>query len=1118
MQWLAHISVRRSVFAAVLMILVLVVGAAGYTRLGLDEYPNIDIPLVVILTPLPGAAAEEVESDITNKIEGAVNTLGGVAELRSVSQEGLSQVIVNFVLERDGDAAAQDVRDKVSSVLSELPAGIEPPVISKFDVGASPILLLAVRTNLPIREATELTDKQIRRQLENINGVGQVSLVGGQAREVQVWLDPVALRARGLTPPDVMRALAAQNVTMPGGSLDTGPQSLALRIAGRVNTLEDLGRIVLREIDGHPVRLNDVARVEDGAEQEVSYAQLDRDRTIVLSVRKQSGKNTVVVVDTVKERLAEIEKKLPEGTRLEIIRDNSAVVRTGIHAVQEHLIVGALLAALTVLIFLANVKSTIITVLSIPISIVGTFGVMWFAGVTLNFLTLLALALAVGIVIDDAIVVLENIVRFIDEKGLKPFPAAILATKEIGLAVLATTLSLMAVFVPVAFMDGIVGRFLKEFGLTMAFSIGVSLIVSFTITPALCARWLPGPSAKGAPGHGHSPNNVLSRIVELMYRPIEKGYMSVLRWSMAHRWVIVLMCVLSLGSCAPLASTLPKGFLPSDDRGQFEVNLRTPEGSSLQATRLITERVADDIRSLPGVVQTLLTVGENSSGSNSSKVYVFLTDPRERSLEQLDIMALAREKVLAKLPPEVKATAGEVNSFSGGGSTANIQFAVSGPDLDKLAEHAKRISEELKKVPGAVDVDSTLVIGKPEIQAVIDRERAADLGVLVADVANSLQLFVDGAKATTFAEKGESYDVRIRADASFRANPAMLALVSVPSSKHGTVPLSSLVSMKTDTGPARIEHLDRQRQVTLLANNAPGFGEDTIITELQRIIADQHLGDEYSVTPLGRAKESGKAASGFLLVFALAFLAMYLVLAAQFDSWLHPITILLTLPLTVPFAFLSLHIFNQTLNLFSGLGLLVLFGVVKKNAILQIDHTNHLRSLGMPRLEAILQANKDRLRPILMTTLAFVAGMVPLVTSRGIGAGQNQTTGALVLGGQSLSLLLTLLAVPIAYSFFDDITERIRLWRGAVADKGEHEIDGIIGVDGLADHVAQVNVNPVEYRSSLSSIAPQSASFPPPPPSFRRLPRQDFASSFGSIFDEKTTNSPTQPRGPNDLG
>lgn len=1044
MQWLADVCVRRPVFATVLMLVLVVLGGVSYSGLGLDTFPNVDFPVVVITTRLPGAAAAEMESDVSDKIEGAVNTLGGIDELRSSSSEGVSLVVVTFALEKDVDAAAQEVRDKVNQVLGDLPRGIDPPVVAKIDPSASPVLFIAAKAeNLPIREITEIVDKSVRRQIETIDGVGQVSLIGGRKRQIKVLLDPVLLRSSGLTPLDVQRAIATQNLNVPGGSVESGPTSATLRIAGRVGSVEELGRIVVRQVADHPVRVSDVAKVVDAEEDEATYAQFDDERTVVLSIKKQSGKNTVAVVDSVLARMGEIEKTLPKGVKLDVVYDNSGVIRTSMHAVLEHLVVGAVLAAIIVLLFLGNGRSTAIAAFAIPVSIIGTFAVMSALGFTLNFLTLLALALAVGLVIDDAIVVLENIVSFIERKGMKPYPAAILATKEIGLAVLATTLSLMAVFVPVAFMDGVVGRFLQSFGLTMASAILVSLIVSFSLTPMLSARWLKShvPGAK---------KPLLERVVDVFYRPIERVYMTMLRFSMQHRWLIVLLCFAALGSIGPIGGQLAGGFIPPNDKAQFEIAVRAPEGRTVADTRLIAERIAGQARQLPNVIHALVTIGEDDRQTpNLAKIRVLLTDPRERELTQEQLMDMARQRIVLKQPPELRVNVAEIPDFSGGGqSSAAVQYAISGPDLDEVGRIANRVTAELRAVPGAVDVDNTLIVGKPEIRAEVLRDRAADLGVSISDIANTLQLFVGGLKVSNYAEGGEQYDVRVRAEAAYRADLASLAMVSVPSTKLGSVPLSALVSMKETTGPSTIDRIGRSRQITLLASSAPGVGDSRIEQALKDIVAKNHLPPGYRLLPLGRTKEAEKMGKAFAFAFGMSFVFMYLILAAQFESWSSPFIILLTLPLTVPFALLSLLLFGQSINMFSMLGILVLFGVVKKNAILQIDHTNNLRAQGLPRLEAILEANRDRLRPILMTTLAFVAGMIPLVLSKGVGAGFNRAMAGIVVGGQTFSLLLTLLATPVIYSLFDDLVNVVtRPFQKARGDDG-----GRADLDRLLHH------------------------------------------------------------------
>jgi hydrophobe/amphiphile efflux-1 (HAE1) family protein len=1015
------------------MLVVIVFGMLGYSRLGVDQFPNVDIPVVVITTRLDGAAPEEIETDVSDKIESAVNTISGIDELRSISSEGISTVVVSFKLEKNSDVGAQEVRDKVDQAMKDLPRGIDPPIVSRIDTGAGAVLLVAVHGKGSIREVTEMADKRVRRQIESIFGVGQVDIIGGLGRQVNVWLKPVEMRSYGITSADVQRAISMQNLSTPGGVVESGPSRITLRVEGRVQSVADLARVVVKETQGRSIRLEDVARIEDGTQEEQTYASLDNDRTVVLSIKKQSGQNTLEVVDAVTQKLTQIQKTLPEGSTLEVVRDNSGVIRTGTEAVKEHLLIGSLLASLVVLLFLGNFRSTIIAAIAIPVSVVGTFGVMYLAGYTLNFLTLLALALAVGIVIDDAIVVLENIVRHIDELDMKPFPAAVAATKEIGPAVLATTLSLMAVFVPVAFMSGIVGRFLASFGLTMAFSIGVSMFVSFTLTPMLAARLI----RKGAHDGKDTISRILGSFVNVFYRPIERVYMKLLGGAMRHRWVVVLACVGALGSCGPIASRVPGGFLPEDDQAQFEINVRGPEGQSLQATRLFVERMASDVKRVDGVAHTLVTVGEGDAhSSNIGKIYALLSDPKDRAASQFQIMDQVRAEIIAKAPPSYRITSGEVAAFSNGGqSNANVQVAITGPDIDALARYATHITDKLKQDPNALDVDNSLVLGKPELKVRILRDRAAELGVRVSDIASTLQLVIGGQKVSTYAEGGEEYDVRLRADARYRADADSLALVTVPSTKNGAVALSNLVKLENATGPSEINRLGRQRQVTIMANAKAG-ADSKVMAAIQEAAKAENMPPSYTVQGVGRSKESGKLAMNFAVCLGMSFVLMYLVLAAQFESWLHPITILVSLPLTVPFALLSLLIFHQTLNIFSGLGLIVLFGVVKKNSILQIDHTNHLRKLGKPRFEAIMEANRDRLRPILMTTLAFVAGMIPLMTSKGIGAGKDHTTGAVILGGQTLSLLLTLLAVPVVYSLFDDVS----LWF-ARRTKGSEEVD-----------------------------------------------------------------------------
>src|SRR5919202_3805024 len=624
MQCLAALCVKRPVFASVLILSLTVVGAFAFTLLGVDRFPKVDFPTVVVTTVQPGAAPEQIETEISDKIEEAVNTISGIDELRSISSEGVSQVMVSFVLEKDTDVAAQEVRDKVNGVLPLLPKTIQQPRVDRFDPDASPVLSIALTANKPVREVTEYADKVLRRQLESVSGVGQVLVLGGRQRQINLWLDGDRLRAYNLTVNDVARALQGQNIEIPGGRMDQGPQSVTLRTRGRVQSVAEFGDIVVREEGGHPVRVSDVAQVEDGETEPETVANVDGAGTVLLQVRRQSGTNTVEVVREVKRRLNELKAALPPGYDVRVVRDTSEFIEASTHKVEEHLVVGSILAALVVLLFLTNLQSTIISAIAIPTSIIATFGLIWYMGFTLNSMTMLALTLSVGIVIDDAIVVLENIYRFIEEKHDDQFHAAVDATQEIGLAVLATTLSLVAIFVPVGFMGGIVGRFMKSFGLTMAFAILVSLVVSFTLTPMLAARWL-----KVDP-HGKDKHSSKDSRV---FHAIDRFYTRLLEWSMAHRGIVAGVAVLVLLSSVPLFMAANKNFMPQDDQSEFEVNLRAPEGTSLEATEVIANRIANTVRQrIPEVAYTLVTVGGDPAQTrNLANVYVRLTPVEERA-------------------------------------------------------------------------------------------------------------------------------------------------------------------------------------------------------------------------------------------------------------------------------------------------------------------------------------------------------------------------------------------------------------------------------------------------------------------------------------------------------
>lgn len=1069
MQWLAEVCVKRPVFATMLILSLVVVGLFSFVSLGVDLFPKIDFPTITITVLNPGASPEEIETEITEKIEEAVNTISGIDELRSTSVEGIAQVFVAFVLEKDVNVAAQEVENRVQTVIPNLPDTAKQPTVQKLDTDAAPVLRISVSAPTSLREVTEVAKNRIKERIESVNGVGQITIIGGQERQINVWVDPDKMRSYNVTPAEVSAALRIQNIEFPSGRLDEGQKETSVRTMGKIQKPSEFDNVVVATRGTYQVRIKDLGYTEDGAEEIRSEARLNGKPAVTLIVSKQSGQNTVAVAHEIKERLKEIvgDKEngiagtLPPGFELRIIGDNSIFIENSLDAIEEHLILGSILASIVVFLFLWNFRATFIAALAIPTSIISTFALMYAMGYTLNSITMLSLTLMVGIVIDDAIVVLENIYRFIEEKGMEPFQAAIEGTREIGMAVFATTVSLMAVFVPIGFMQGIVGRFMSSFGLTASFAVGISLLVSFTLTPMLAARLIKRPKSKlvgeeevpspmshvpdeltamgGSDAYGTRDSGTRDSESDSKhtswFRHVDGVYTFLLRFSMAHRWVIVLLCVFVFATIFPLFVGIPgtgwsgvgKNFLPVDDQSQYEVTIRAPEGSSLGATAQIFERAAAEIRKMPGVTDTLVTVGGGQQQVvNSGSIYVKLAPVEERDRSQENMMAATRDLFTdkQKFPTELRTAVQQVAAFSGGGfRNANVQFLIAGPDLKKLEDYSSKVLEKMKTIPDAVDVDSTLISGKPEVRLEIDRDVAADLGVRIGDVSQALNTLVAGQEATTFNEGTDQYEVHVRAINTYRSDIEGLKRIIVPSAKLGLVTLDRLVKVSSGTGPSSIDRTNRQRQVTLLANTRPGGSATSITGEIDGFVKTLGLPPGYRTGYVGQSKELGKSLYYFALAIVLSFIFMYIVLAAQFESFIHPVTILLTLPLSIPFGIVSLLIMGQTVNIFSGLGLLLLFGVVKKNAILQIDHTMNLRSQGMNRYDAIIQANRDRLRPILMTTIALVAGMIPLVLSTGAGSGTNRSIGVLVVGGQSLCLLLTLLAVPVFYSLFDDASE-----------------------------------------------------------------------------------------------
>jgi HAE1 family hydrophobic/amphiphilic exporter-1 len=1057
MQKLAEICIRRPVFAMMLILTLVVVGGAGYVNLGVDRFPSVDLPVVRIAARLPGASPAEMESLVAQPLEEAVNTIEGINELRSVCGAGNAFVVVTFNLDRDIDVAAQDVRDRVAAVLRQLPRDMDPPTITKADTDQEPVLSIAVSGPRSPRELTEIADKLIKPQLERSPGVGEVNLVGGLERAINLWVDADRLAAYQLPITAVRDAVERQNANIPGGNVTTDRREQSLRTLGRLTDAREFNDLVVATRNGSPIYFRDVGHAEDGTKERRSLARLNGQPNVTLQIIRQSGANTVAVIEGVKERLRALEPQLPADLRLEIVRDQSRYIYQALHEIRSHLVLGSMLACLVVLLFMRNGRATLIAAVAIPASVIATFGMMKALGFTLNSVTMLALVLMVGVVIDDAIVVLENIFRFIEEKGMNAFAAAREATAEIGLAVMATTLSLVVIFVPVSFMSSISGRFLYQFGLTAAVAVLVSLLVSFTLTPMMSARLLRvrrdavGGEA-GPPAAPDSPSrpSVLSepRSRSGFYHQLDRGYAFALRQALRFRWVVAGLALLVMASALPLYQLVRQEYLPGNvDEGEFDVRVLAPEGTGLGAMDEIARVVERELLQVPGVRFVLGSIGGGFIGGlNSANFYVQLVPHEERTFRwsrllqwppwrafagnasQREVQQQIRERL--RHLPDVRIQIRNPQTFVGGGPNFEIDFALLGPDLDVLYHYAEQLRRRAPEL-GLQDADITLKLDKPELRVEIARDRAARLGVDTADIATALRLMVGGEeRVTRFRDErmNEDYDVQIRVREGGRNDPETIARLFVPRQGGGLVRLDNLVQLVSTNTASRIDRLDRQRQVSLRAGVAPGYAQADRIAALRAEAERMGLPTGYSTRVAGRARELERTFHEFVWAFLLSVILMYIILAAQFESLVHPFTILLSLPLSVPFAFLSLLAAGQTLNLYSALGLLVLFGVVKKNAILQIDHMNKLRAAGLARAAAILQANRERLRPILMTTLTLIAGMTPLALGTGPGAEERRAVAVVVIGGQSLCLLLTLVVTPVVYSLLDDLGRRLQ-WK-----------------------------------------------------------------------------------------
>ncbi|MGC1276564.1 MAG: efflux RND transporter permease subunit [Planctomycetaceae bacterium] len=1055
MYWLAELCVRRPVFAMMLITAFVVAGIAAFPQLGVDRFPNMDLPSVYVRTTYPGAASTEVESEVSQVIEDAVATVAGIDELRSISRDGQSFVIVTFNLNRNSDAGTQDVRDAVSGVLNLLPSGIDPPVVQKRDLDSSPILSLAVSGPRSAKELYLLADRSVKNIIESAPGVGEVTIAGAAERALEVEIDASRLAAHQLSILQVRDAIARQNAEVPGGLVDEGRRERSLRTLGRIDNAEEFPDLVISTVNGRPIRLRDLGTVTDGTKEVRTAARLNGAPAVIVQVQRQSGENTVRVAEGVKERMERARALLPADVKLELIQDQSRYIVAALHEIESHLIVGSILACLTVLLFMRSWRSTIIASVAIPASIIATFAFMRMFNFTLNNMTMLALVLMVGVVIDDAIVVLENIFHCIEEKGMEPYEAAIQGTREIGPAVLATTLSLIIVFLPVSFLSSVTGRMLYEFGITAAVSILVSMLVSFSLTPMMCSKLL----KPGMP----DPENPASR--GGFYGVIERTYLWLLRRAMRHRWLVLIFSALVIASNIPLYQLVQKDYIPTNvDESEFEIRVETEEGASLKSTDEALRVAEDFLLKEPGVTTVLTTVGGRGT-VNRGEMFVRLADIESRTFSlgrlfrglvkgdpgeafrgnfsQQDKMVEIRQRL--KSLSGVRLSVRNLTSLRQG-APVDIDFSITGPDLLRLAEFADALKAKAEGIPGIVDLTTTLQLDKPELLVDIDRERAAILGVDVREIADTLRVAVGGDdRVSRYRDDSvdDAYDVELRllgVDRGDVQSISQLFVRAVPNiDEHGvaaaahetpTEPvltrIDNVVRFRVGDAAARIDRLDRQRMVAVRGNVAPGYSLGGRIEALQLAAVGMGIPPDMETRVLGGGRELERTFDDFRWTFVLSFVFMYIVLAAQYEHLVHPLTILLSLPLAVPFGLLSLYWGGETLNIYSALGILVLFGVVKKAAILQVDHTNVLRAAGYNRYDAILQANRDRLRPILMTTIAFVAGLLPLLIATGPGAEERRSIAVLTVGGQMMSLLLTLLAVPVIYSFLDDISQLFR--------------------------------------------------------------------------------------------
>jgi HAE1 family hydrophobic/amphiphilic exporter-1 len=1021
---LADVSIRRPVFAVMLIGAIVVLGLVSIPRLGIDLWPRVEFPMVVVSTVLEGAAPETVEREVSQVLEEGINTIEGIRTLRSTSSTALSIVYVEFGLEYDIKEKSQQVREAVAASRGDLPRDAEPPVIERVDPDGAPILAVILAGPHSIRTLSEFADKRIKPRLERIRGVGSVSLAGDRKREIRVWIDPLRLGGYALAIDDVLAALEREHVELPGGRLETKQREWVLRTEGKLTRASQFGALVVAERGGRVIHLSDVATVEDGMADERTISHLNGRRGVALQVRRQSGENTVAVAGAVHRELDRVRATLPAGYDMIVALDASRFIRSSIRDVVVALSFGALLASAVVFLFLRSIPSTAITALAIPCSIVGSFAFFYFFGFTINTMTLMALSLSIGLLIDDAIVVLESTYRHM-EQGEPARQAASHAVDEVGLAVIATSCSLCAVFVPIAFMSGVVGQFFREFGVVATVAVFLSTLVALTLVPMLCTRFRPPRRAPRGVKHG------LARF----YAGIERNYRRALGWGLAHRGAVVCLALAAVLSGLLLARTVPFTFMISEDRSEFNLWLKLPLGSSPHETRSVAGRVEQELLSLPETRAVFTTIGAGAKQRvNEAVIFVQLVHKSERQRGQLEIMAAVRERVAALELSVQEHAVEEVSLFEFVGSrNAQLMYSIRGPDVDRLQYIGQTLLERMRAAGGYTDLNLSLETGKPEVALEITRERAAELGVPAVQIGRTIASLFSGYKASTFEEGGERYDVRVQVLPEYRDDLDKLSLVRVRASGGALVPLRNLVVPRVGSGPVQIDRENRTRSV-LLAGNLLGKSAGEADREVRRFVTEMGLEGAVEFEAAGPSKQMRESLAAIGFAFGMALVAIYMILAAQFNSFAHPFTIMLSAPLSFIGAFAAVAVMGLELDTLGQIAFLMLMGIVMKNGILLVDYIRTLRRRGLPLEEAVLESGRVRLRPVLMTAVSTIFGMMPLAFGAGDGSEWRNPMGVICIGGLMASTLLTLVVVPIAYTLVDDvqrrITEGIRgLWR-----------------------------------------------------------------------------------------